>query len=75
VTLSWATASGGAIATGQVVEAGVSPGETVVRLPVDTGATSLTIPGVPRGRYYVRVRSVNGTGLGAPSNEVIVDVP
>ena len=74
VTLSWATASGGAIATGQVVEAGFSPGETVVRLPVDAGATSLTVPGVPPGRYYVRIRSVNGTGVGAPSNEVVVDV-
>ncbi len=75
VTLSWATASGGAIATGQVVEAGFSPGETVVRLPVDPGATSLTVPGVPPGRYYVRVRSMNGTGLGTPSNEVLVEVP
>ncbi len=39
------------------------------------GATSLTVPGVPPGRYYVRVRSVNGTGLGTPSNEVLVEVP
>ena len=75
VTLSWATASGGAMATGQVVEAGFSPGETAVRLPVDAGTTSLTVPGVPPGRYYVRVRSVNGTGLGTPSNEVLVEVP
>ena len=75
VTLSWTTTLGGAMATGQVVEAGLSSHETVVRLPVDPGATSLTVPGVPPGRYYVRVRSVNGTGLGTPSNEVLVEVP
>jgi len=40
----------------------------------DVGA-SLTVPGVPPGRYYVRIRSVNGTGVGAPSNEAVVDVP
>jgi hypothetical protein len=75
VTLSWATAAGGAIATGHVVEAGFTSGQTVVRLPVSAGATSLLVPGVPPGRYFVRVRSVNGTGLGAPSNEVLVNVP
>ena len=75
VTLTWTIDASRSIATGQVVEAGFSPGETVVRLPVDAGATSLTVPGVPPGRYYVRVRSVNGTGVGAPSNEVMVDVP
>ena len=74
-TLAWTIEPSRSIATGQVVEAGFSPGETVVRLPVDAGATSLSVPGVPPGRYYVRVRSVNGTGLGAPSNEVLVDVP
>ena len=74
-TLTWTIGPRRSIATGQVVEAGFSPGETAVRLPVDAGATSLTIPGVPPGRYYVRVRSVNGTGLGTPSNEVLVEVP
>ena len=75
VTLSWAIGASRSIATGQVVEAGFSPGETVVRRLVDAGATSLTVPGVPPGRYYVRVRSENGTGIGMPSNEVVVDVP
>jgi hypothetical protein len=74
-TLSWASDTSHSIATGQVVEAGFTPGATDVRLPVAAGATSLTVPAVPPGRYYVRVRSVNGTGLGAPSNEVLVDVP
>jgi hypothetical protein len=74
-TLTWTIAASRSIATRQVVEAGFTPGATDVRLPVAAGTTSLTVPAVPPGRYYVRVRSVNGTGLGAPSNEVLVDVP
>ena len=74
-TLTWTIAASRSIATSQVVEAGFTPGATAVRLPVAAGATSLTVPGVPPGRYYVRVRSENGTGLGTPSNEVVVDVP
>ena len=75
VTLSWAIDASRSIATEQVVEAGFAPGETAVRLPVAAGATSFAVAGVPPGRYFVRIRSVNGTGVGAPSNEVIVDVP
>ena len=74
-TLTWTVAASRSIATEQVVEVGFAPGQTVARLAVAAGATGLTVPGVPRGRYYVRVKSVNGTGLGAPSNEVLVDVP
>ncbi len=74
-TLTWTIAASRSIATSQIVEAGLTPGATAVRLPVPAGAASLTVPGVPPGRYYVRVRSENGTGLGTPSNEVVVDVP
>jgi hypothetical protein len=44
-------------------------------LRVEAGQTTLTAPNVPRGTYYVRVRSVNGTGVGEPSNEVMVEIP
>ena len=74
-TLTWTVDASRSMATEQVVEVGFAPGETVARLPVVAGDTSVTVPGVPPGRYYVRIRSVNGTGVGAPSNEVIVDVP
>jgi hypothetical protein len=74
-TLTWASDTSHSMATEQVVEVGFAPGETVARLRVAAGATRLTVPGVPPGRYYVRVRSVNGTGQGAPSNEVLVEVP
>ncbi len=73
-TLTW-TIADLTIATEQFVEVGFAPGQTIARLSVPAGVTNLTVSGVPPGRYYVRVRSVNGTGLGAPSNEVVVDVP
>ncbi len=62
----------GAAATSYVIEAGVSPGTTVVTLP--TTATSQAVPGVPPGTYFVRVRGVNSFGTGAASNEIVVAV-
>ncbi len=59
--------------TNYVVEASLVPSGTVIAtLPV--AATSLTVPGVPIGVYYVRVRAVNAGGQSAPSNEVTVTV-
>jgi hypothetical protein len=65
VTLNWSGGSGSV-----VVEASFTPGGAVIAsLPV-TG-TSLTVPGVPPGTYFVRVRNASG---GAASNEVTVTV-
>jgi predicted phage tail protein len=70
VTLTW-TASAGAAS--YVVEASVAPGGPLVAsLPV--GATSVTVPNVPFGTYFVRVRAVSGGTQSAPSNEVTVSV-
>ena len=49
VTLSWTIDASRSIATEQVVEVGFAPGQTVVRLAVAAGATSLAVPGVPPG--------------------------
>jgi hypothetical protein len=38
-------------------------------------STSVAVPGVPPGTYFVRVYAVNGSGRSAPSNEVRVDMP
>ena len=73
-TLTWTVDASRSMATEQVVEVGFAPGETVARLAVAADTTSVTVPGVPPGRYYVRIRSINGTGIGAPSNEVLVEV-
>jgi hypothetical protein len=57
-----------------LVEAALSPGgPAVATLPVV--ANSLTVPNVPNGVYYVRVRAVGAQGISGASNEVIVSVP
>ena len=65
VTLTWTGGSGSV-----VVEASFTPsGAVIASLPV-TG-NSLTVPNVPSGSYFVRVRNASG---GTPSNEVTVTV-
>jgi glucose/arabinose dehydrogenase len=77
VLLSWTDPSGAAPAAFQI-EAGSTPG--AANLGVLTAANtpgpqeSRTIPNVPAGTYYVRVRSVSGGAAGAASNEVAVVV-
>ncbi len=56
-------------ATSYVIDAGFSPGATAISIPAGTG-TSFTIPNVPPGTFYVRVRAVNAFGSSPPSNEV-----
>jgi hypothetical protein len=74
VTLSW-TPPTGEVTTGFVVEAGSAPGlSNLAALEVPAGST-LTVPNVPSGSYYVRVRSRNDLGIGLPSNERRIDVP
>jgi predicted phage tail protein len=54
-----------------VIDAGVAPGTTIVSLPAGSG-TSFTLPGVPPGRFYVRLRAFNAAGSSTPSNEVML---
>ncbi len=76
VVLNWTNQQSRSLATGLVVEAGAQPGATnLARFCLAAGATSLSVSGVPSGTYYVRVRAVNGTGAGEPSNEITVVVP
>lgn len=68
VTLTWVAPEGGA--DSYVLEAGSSPGGTNVG-SISVGGTSFTAV-APLGTYFVRVRAVRGSGVGAPSNEVVV---
>lgn len=71
VTLSWTPVSD---ASHYELEAGSSYGmNNLATLRV--GDTSLTIDGVPSGRYFVRVRAINAVGRSLPSNEVEIVVP
>jgi hypothetical protein len=75
VTLEWTNETRLGLATGLIVEAGSGPGLTnLARLPVAAGQTTLVVTDVPAGTYHVRVRPANGTGIGEPSNEIVVTV-
>gem|GEM_PF-1375014 len=74
VTFSWTSPLTGGAAAGYVIEAGSGPGlDDLARAPV--AGTSVTVPNLPSGAYFVRVRAVNGAGLGAASAELQVVVP
>jgi hypothetical protein len=71
VSLSWTAVSG---AIDYVIEAGSAPGVSdLFNAPVGSQTTFVTP--APPGRYYVRVRARNPSGLSPTSNEVIVVVP
>jgi hypothetical protein len=71
---SWTAPTPGTtgVATSYVIDAGVTPGGTVVSFPV--AATSHTLSGVPPGVYYVRVRAINAFGSSPPSTEVTLAI-
>jgi hypothetical protein len=71
VSLTWNASTG---ATSYVVEAGSASGLANLA-NIDTGsATPGLLANAPPGTYFVRVRSKNGCGLSAPSNQVTVQV-
>lgn len=71
LTAQWrAPITGGAV-TGYVIEAGRTPGSTLVSLPVGA-VTQVALPGVPNGTYVLRVRAVGPGGTGAASNEAAI---
>lgn len=56
-----------------LVEAGMAAGRADLVIPVP--GPSLTVPVVPPGTYYVRVRAVGVGGAGPRSGEIVVIVP
>ena len=75
VVLSWTAPATGDPVTGYVIEAGTAPGLSNLvpgaAIPV---SNSLTVPEVPFGQYFVRIRATGAAGPGAPSNEIVVTV-
>lgn len=70
VTLTWSAVAG---ATHYVIEGGSAPGLANLAAFTVSG-TSLVVPGVPRGTYYLRIRAVGVGGQGPRSAETTVDV-
>lgn len=76
VTLTWSAPVRAAAVSRYVLEVGSASGLSDIFTGLDVSLeTSFAASGVPPGRYYVRVRAGNYTGLSAPSNEVVVQVP
>lgn len=74
VTLSWRPPNGGSEPSGYLLEAGSAPGQTDIgTVPVTD--VFLSVPRVPPGTYFVRVRAVNSFGRGTPTADLAVVVP
>ncbi len=74
VTLSWqGPQAAGALR--YTIEAGSAPGMANIGVALIGSNTTVAVPNVPPGVYYVRVRAQGDGGAGPPSNEVDVRVP
>jgi glucose/arabinose dehydrogenase len=73
ITFRWTAVKG---ATQYRLEAGSRPGAADLAV-FDTGSMMTTFVAVEVGDgvYYVRVRAVDGSGPGEPSNEVVIKMP
>ena len=73
---TWTAPLSGSPLTGYLLLAGSAPGFSapIAALPLSPTSTSVAVPSVPAGTYYVRVVAQNAGGTSAPSNEVTVIV-
>ncbi|MGE0812291.1 MAG: hypothetical protein AB7O28_00290 [Vicinamibacterales bacterium] len=73
VTLRWTMPTGGPAPTGFVLEGGLLPGEVLASVATASPASTFTMT-APLGSFYARVRALNGTVSGPPSNEIAIHV-
>ena len=73
--VSWTAPPGSPLATTYALEIGTLPGQSNLGTLVLAPQPALSVPAVPAGRYYVRVRAHNVAGASDVSNELVVDVP
>lgn len=74
VGISWSPGGAGGVPTSYILTASLTAGGPSIGTVALPG-TSLSVPGVPRGTYFLRVTAVNAAGPSGPSNEVSVTVP
>jgi hypothetical protein len=76
VTVSWTLPDHSPSATGFRLDAGNATGlSNLVSLSLAGTQTTITVPNVPSGTYFVRIHAANAQGFGAASNEVTISVP
>lgn len=70
LSLSWSPPTTGAPATEYVLQAALDPGfgNIIVNTATGSAQTSMVIPGVPPGVFYLRILARNGLGTSGPSN-------
>ncbi len=73
VTISWTPASSGGAATSFQLRAGSAPGASNYGAATVTG-TSLVVPNVPNGTYYIRLLAMNAQGASQPTADQVVTV-
>ncbi len=75
LNLAWTAPATGGSPTAYMIEAGSATGlSDIANFSTGNTLTSFSAPGVPNGRYFLRVRATNSGGTSGPSNEVIVVV-
>ncbi|MEZ5287743.1 MAG: fibronectin type III domain-containing protein [Vicinamibacterales bacterium] len=67
---TWQRPPTGWIAHRYRLEAGVGPGTTLAAFETTGEMPALQLSGVPAGRFFVRVRGINESGLGLASDEI-----
>ena len=70
VTLTWRAPSTGAAPDGYLLDVGTAPGSFNLLNGYPVGNVLSVSGGLPRGRYYARVRAANAAGVSGYSNEV-----
>lgn len=75
-SFTWTAPLSGGAPSGYVLLAGVTPGfaAPIATLPLAPSATSVVVPGVPVGTFYVRLVSQNASGTSPSSNEVSLTI-
>jgi hypothetical protein len=71
----WAAPVDGGVPSQFVLDAGSAPGLSNIAAGLPVGAGFAFAAGAPNGTYFVRLRSVNGAGSSASSNEVVLGLP
>lgn len=72
VTFAWDLPPGGLTPTSLLLEGGLTPGTTIGAIPL--GVMSSITLGLPNGSFFVRLKSLSGGTVSAPSNEIPVHV-
>lgn len=73
ITLDWQAPISGGPVQGYVLDAGYSPGSTIVSVPLGP-RSSVSLPGVPPGTYLLRIRATGPGGTSNTSNEVAATI-